>query len=118
MSEIYDTTESMIRSVCSTVAAEVPAMMKNDVKEIILFGSCARGDYDAESDIDIAILMNCDRRDSEKYSKGLSKIAADIDLREFSVVSFLCIPSSEYDERKSWYPLYHNIEAEGVRIYG
>ena len=35
MGEIFDTSKSMIQSVCASVATEVPAMMKNDVKEII-----------------------------------------------------------------------------------
>ena len=37
-----------------------------DIVQSRLFGSCARGDYDDYSDIDIILLTNCDREQSEQ----------------------------------------------------
>ena len=49
----------------------------NEIKEIILFGSVARGEFDKDSDIDIFI-------DAEDESKiGEIKKAVDIELRNF-----------------------------------
>lgn len=35
--------------------------MGNDVKKIVLYGSCARSDFSEDSDIDIALLTSCNR---------------------------------------------------------
>lgn len=41
-------------------------LMKSDLLEIILYGSCDRGDYSEDSDIYIALLTRCDRVEAKK----------------------------------------------------
>ena len=49
----------IIENVKKRIVDEVPNLMKTDLIEIILFGSCARGDYENDSDIlTIVIIMN------------------------------------------------------------
>ena len=90
----------------------------DDLKQIILFGSCARGDYKADSDIDIAILTNSDRIESKRYSSDLVSLATELAMKYFSVVNFVCIPYKEFQERKSWYLFFMNISKEGKVLYG
>lgn len=40
---------------------EIKEIMFSDLIQVILYGSCARGDYHADSDVDIALLTKCDR---------------------------------------------------------
>ncbi|MBR1477053.1 MAG: nucleotidyltransferase domain-containing protein [Lachnospiraceae bacterium] len=93
-------------------------MISDDLKKIILFGSYARGDYTEESDIDIAVLLNCEREESAKYKSGLVALSAEMDLENMTVVNFTCIPYSEFNARKGYYPFYANIEREGKVLYG
>ena len=51
----------IIENVKKKVVDEVPNLMKKDLAEIIMFGSCARGDFSVDSDIDIELLTRCDR---------------------------------------------------------
>lgn len=92
-------------------------IVKDDLEKIIMFGSHARGDYTSESDIDIAVIINRTRKDIDKYKDELIELSADIDLRNFVVVNFLCVPNEEFKEKKSYYPIYANIEKEGVVWY-
>ena len=96
----------------------IPELIPNDLRRIILFGSCARGDYTEESDIDIAVLLACKRKEAAKYKKELVNLSAELDLKNMVVVNFTCIPFSEFIEKKGYYPFYANIEREGKIIYG
>lgn len=93
-------------------------LISEDLKMIILFGSYARGDYSEESDIDIAVLVNGDRETADRYMEKLVRLSADIDLDNMVVVNFICLPYSEYAEKKGYYPFYRNIESEGRVLYG
>ena len=42
--------------------------MGSDIREIIMYGSCARGDYTEDSDIDIALLTGSGRMEAKKYN--------------------------------------------------
>ena len=90
----------------------------NDIKKVILFGSCARGDNTEDSDIDIALLLKSDSDKNEKYGQVLAEITADIMNKYKEIVNFICIPISQYEKNKTWYGLYKNISNEGVVIYG
>jgi tRNA nucleotidyltransferase (CCA-adding enzyme) len=77
----------------------VISLMKNDIVEVILYGSCARGDYTADSDIDIALITNCDRNEVKKYDDGIDEIATELAMKYFAIVNFVCIPYDEFNEK-------------------
>lgn len=110
-------TSDVIEKVVSKSKSEIPAMMKDDVREIILYGSCARGDYTEDSDIDVAILTNSDRRDAKRYGDDLDELATRIGMETFAVVNYVCLPYQEFEEKKGWYPYFMNIERDGVLLY-
>ena len=45
----------------------VKDIMGVNLVQVILYGSCARGDFTDDSDIDIALLINCNRMEAKKY---------------------------------------------------
>lgn len=115
---ITDLTKNIIEKVKLESVPMVKKAMGNDLHEIILYGSCARGDFDKDSDVDIALLTGCDRIESKKYDHILSQIATELALKYFAVVNFVCLPKEEYDKKKAWYPYFKSIDAEGVSLYG
>lgn len=96
----------------------VPGVLENVVDKIIMYGSCARGDFNDDSDIDIAILTTCDRLEAKKYDDKLMDIVTEIAMKTQAIVEYICIPLTEYMEKKSWYGYFKNIENEGRVIYG
>ena len=110
--------DNIIESIKKDAATEVVKVMDNDLVRAVLYGSCARGDYTPDSDVDIALLTKCDRNDAKRYSRELSKIATDIAMKYYQVVNFVCLPYDEFMEKKSWYPYFINIDKEGQVLYG
>lgn len=93
-------------------------LMGKDLIKVILYGSCARGDYAQDSDIDIALLTSCDRMEVKKYSEDIAVISTKLALKYFTVVNFVCLPYDEFIKKKSWYLYFRNIETEGEVLYG
>lgn len=107
-----------IDKVKKEVSNRVYQMMQDDLETVILYGSCARGDFCEDSDIDIALLTKCNRLEAKKYSDGLAKIATELATKYFVVVNFACLPADEFAEKKSWYAFFQNIDREGELLYG
>lgn len=109
--------KSVIDNVCSEIVNHLQTVMNEDLLQIILYGSCARGDYSPDSDIDIAIILKCDRLTSKKYSTLLVAEATELAMKYYSIVNFVCLPLDEFEKNSSWYPYFHNIQKEGIVLY-
>ena len=110
-------TQDIIDHIKSDVTGLICTRME-DVRGIILYGSCARGDYSPDSDIDIAVLIDENRSLSDTITETLSSIATELAMKYFAVVNCIFIPYNEYLEKKAWYPFYRNIAKEGDILYG
>ncbi len=83
-------------------------------KNIILYGSYARGDYDEESDIDVMIMVDMSREDLSKYRRQMSDFCADLDLENNVLLSPKLQSVPFFNEWKNSLPFYQNVEKEGV----
>lgn len=108
----------IINNVKTEATDLVMNLMEDDIVKIILYGSCARGDYTLDSDIDIALITKCDRMESKKYNDSLANISMQLAMEYFAVVNFVCLPYAEFMQKKSWYLYFQNIESEGEVLYG
>ena len=110
------------RDVIEKIKTETPDLirefMRSDLVKMILYGSCARGDIKEHSDVDIALLVKGDRTDSWKYSNKIDEVATELALKYFAVVNFVLLPYDEFEEKKSWYGYFKNIDKEGIKLYG
>jgi predicted nucleotidyltransferase len=97
---------------------KMPAILLGDLDKIVLYGSCARGDFSDDSDIDIALFTKCDRLTSKKYDDELMDIVTDVAMDIGTIVEYVCIPIDEYNQKKEWYGYFQNIEREGIVLYG
>ena len=87
------------------------------MRQIILYGSYARGDFHPDSDIDIMILLDLSDIDIKKYRHQLSDMTFDFNM-DYDV-DIKPIAKSEEHYRK-WvdnYPFYSNVNREGARLY-
>ena len=106
-----------IQKVTSTVVGKLVELLGNKIYKIILYGSYARGDFDAESDIDIMILINGTDEDVLKYRKDVRRIANDVGLDNNILVSLLIKPRQSFEEWSDVVVFYKNVIKEGVTLY-
>lgn len=111
-------TQQDIDYACGMMISRVPQLLNEHVKKIIMYGSCSRGDYTEDSDIDIAILTDLDRIEAKKYDVDLMDTVTDIAMKTDAIVEYICIPYSEYETKKDSYGYFKNIEQEGIVLYG
>mgnify|MGYP000164960442 CR=1 FL=1 len=84
------------------------------VRQIILFGSKARGDGHVGSDIDILLIVD---EEDWRFRHALSDIAADVSLIYDVLIEPRVVGQARWDEmRRHRFALYENVQAEGVEL--
>ena len=83
------------------------------IKQVIVYGSFARGEATEASDIDMAVILD-DSLNPENVEYELSDFLFDILLDRNELISVFAIPENIYENYNS--PFILNTKAEGVAI--
>ena len=81
----------------------------------ILYGSEARGDARADSDIDVLILLEGDKRDFRREEE-LSGALYDLELNTGVLISPMIILRKQWENRPFKTPFYINVMNDGIRL--
>lgn len=88
---------------------------KDEVVRVVLFGSKARGDANAESDTDLLVVV---KQDERRAHRAIERLGTDISLKYGLVLSELIVGPRRYEKLRNYRtPLYKRIEAEGVDLW-
>ncbi|HEX3047544.1 MAG TPA: nucleotidyltransferase domain-containing protein [Bacillota bacterium] len=104
---------AQIQNILNETRSELLRIYPDRLKEMILFGSYARGDFTNESDIDLLLLLDqvndiCTERN--KYQGIISRISLKYD----TVISIIPIGLDDFSHKKT--PLILNINKEGIKV--
>lgn len=89
----------------------------SSVKDIILYGSFARGDQAADSDVDIMILLDPKQLPGRKAKEQLAELVADLSIDSGILVSIVETNEDDFQLRKNDIPFYRNVSNEGILTY-
>lgn len=107
-------TEEKIRVVVRQFAEEVGRLYGCKLCGIILYGSCARGDFKQDSDIDRFVLLDVP---PEEINKGRIMDVSDRLDWEYDIVLSSVFQSCQlYEKYLAVSVFYQNIQKEGVKI--
>lgn len=97
------------------LVAGLRAILGKNIQQIILYGSAAKREETAESDIDIAIILNqgFDKETREEFIAW----AAEMDLKYEKVFSIVDIEKENMDKWGNVLPFYKNIRKEGIVLW-
>lgn len=109
---------SVLNAVVNTVADESSKLFGDRLKNVILYGSYARGDNDDESDIDVMIMVDMPQEDLASYRKQVSHICSDINIENSVFVSPVLQSIQTFNAYKDSLPFFKNVINEGVSYYG
>lgn len=105
-----------LEKICERVVEIYRKIYGNAIHAVFLYGSYARGDYDEESDIDFAAIVEGNqielRQKRSKVSRDLTEISLDYDV----VISFGIIPANYFDRYYTEVPYYRNVIEKGKRL--
>lgn len=86
------------------------------LKNVILYGSYARGDYNENSDIDIMILVTLSEVEIKQFENGIYDIAFDLELKYGKVLSPVIKNQEFFEYWSDTLLFYRNVKMEGIRL--
>ena len=86
----------------------------NHLKVVILYGSYARGDYRADSDIDIMILTTLTDEEIKKTEPMLFDLAFDFQMDYGGDISVVVKNKDQFEYWLGALPFYNNVKKEGI----
>ena len=89
----------------------------NHLKTVILYGSYARGNYKADSDIDIMILLDLLDMDIKQYRHELSGETFDFNMDHDLDIKPIAKSQQHFQNWVDVYPFYANVKKEGVKLF-
>ena len=101
------------------LARQIIDALAEDVRQIIVYGSRARGDFNEDSDLDIIVLV--DIRDNETmvdYRKKMNLLASRFGLEYDIMISISVKRLDLFELQKEYLPFYKNAINEGIQLYG
>ena len=87
----------------------------NDIEEVVMYGSYARGQETDESDIDMAIVLKANQTD-EQYDQ-LTDVVVDYELDIGITLSIISIEKNEFKEWKISLPFYNYLAKVGIVLW-
>ncbi|MDY4969526.1 MAG: nucleotidyltransferase domain-containing protein [Lachnospiraceae bacterium] len=97
--------------------ADVQKIYGSHLKQIILYGSYARGDFTPDSDVDVMLLVDLPEDRLDESADMLSEIGFDYNVAHD--IWFMPIVKN-IDHFHYWcksYPFYSNVVKEGISLY-
>lgn len=92
-----------------------------DLRQVILYGSYARGEQDKNgeiSDIDIMILVDLNEEEIKEIEKKVIDYSYDLDLEYDILLSPIIENIENYKNKTKYMAFYKNVENEGVLLNG
>ena len=88
--------EATLQSVLNQTTKYMGQLFGDNLHNVVLYGSYARGTYDADSDIDVMVLVDMDRYELAKFRQTVNEFVNEMD-REYNFDFMLSILLQDVD---------------------
>lgn len=108
-----------VKPVVDEYLQKLEGIFGTHLREVLLFGSYARGETREDSDVDIMVISDLPKEQvcwSSAYWKQAVESAADISQKhDFKVLLSPKVEDASFTTR--WSPLLHNVQREGISLW-
>lgn len=98
-----------------TLSGSLHEIYGQQLTQVVLYGSYARGSQTKESDIDIALFL--EGEDSETIHDQMTDMVVDYELELGITLSVVTIDNEQYRQWKDTLPFFQNIRREGIVLW-
>ena len=102
----------------SEIVSRLKQLFSENLRQVILFGSYARGDQEEDSDMDIMVLVSLTDEEVKAYHAAIVDIMSDVSLKYGVLPSIIGKNYEHFYQWAPYLPFYRNVKAEGVELYG
>ena len=107
--------QTAVKTAITAYVTRAVRLYPDEILSITLYGSQARGDAKAESDIDVLVVV---RRDTSALRQALTDLAWQVQFEYGVVISDIIRSVEQFNRmRANRFPFYQNIEREGVLLW-
>lgn len=99
-------------------ARGVKKILGSRLKQVILYGSYARGDYNDSSDIDIMVLTTLTDAEIEQVETSIYDLAFDFQMDYGVDISVVIKNEGQFNYWLGALPFYDNVKKEGIVVNG
>lgn len=118
MRSIHSIYDRWLLNILEDVREEMMLLFNSKLKQIVLYGSYARGDHEPESDIEIMVVIDENEETLREYRNVIADVVEDISSKYEQPISLTEIPYNRYTTYQNVLPFYKIVYQEGVEIYG
>lgn len=103
--------DAKIKRLVDQVKAHLHEMYGGGIKQVIIYGSHARGEATKNSDVDVLVLVD-ESLDPREVEDSLSDLLYDIILNEGELISVIAVSQERFENYNS--PFMLNVRREGI----
>lgn len=97
------------------LSSSIGEVYRQQLTQIVLYGSYARGSQTAQSDVDIALFL--EGKDSEELHDAMTDLVVDYELELGITLSVVTIDNEQFRQWKDTLPYFQNICREGIVLW-
>ncbi|WP_425060966.1 hypothetical protein SCACP_17310 [Sporomusa carbonis] len=109
--------QSRVNLIMSEIIVGMKDLFGDSLRQVILFGSYARGEQDEYSDMDIMVLVDIDDNDLKQYNSRIAELMTDISIRYGVLPSIIDKNYQHFQRWVPYLPFYRNVKTEGIEFY-
>lgn len=108
--------KSQLSIITSKIAKCANEVFGDKLCGTLLYGSYARGDYDAESDIDIMVLADVSREELSDFKAPFISLTSELGLENDIVITVTLKDKYTFEKYLEAVPFYQTVKKEGIPI--
>lgn len=109
-------TKADLDFVLQSFVSEIKRMFGTKLKQVILYGSYARGDYNEKSDVDIMVIADIEESEIMQHVYTIAEYLGEL-LLDYDIVISPVIESHEkFMKYKDIIPFFKNVQKEGIGL--
>ena len=109
--------DARLADILGSFIEKMVSVYREKLRSIILFGSCARGTYTDNSDIDLLLVMDIDENKIRDMADSMDEKTYEINDAYDVLLSPVLATLSKFRKYGDSLPLYINVKREGMIIY-